>query len=190
MPPPGMSSKPEPTMATLEVENPPLTDENSLAVGGRVTTEIRFTWKYSQKVDSQGRIQFPGKWKLRTSETDMMAVILLHEWVRKEYILVLPSELSGSFTAGLRNLPFTHTHAQVFRHKYVDDMMLLDLDSAGRFTLPAELRQRVGLDKEALMVGCLDRFEIWNPGDYDLVRKEEREMQLRTPLQFKDPLAI
>ncbi len=39
----------------------------------------------------------------------------------------------------------------------------LVLDKIGRFCLPENLARAVGLEKEAVFVGRLDKFEIWSP---------------------------
>ena len=153
---PAESGQPQPTAASRYASGRPL-----------------FTWKYKNSVDGQGRIQFPIKWKLRSGESELIAVVVRHQLVDKDFILVLPFDLFGQFSEGLLTGPFTESHALARRHDYSDRIMSLDLDGAGRFTLPSELRKPIALGKEALLVGCLDRFEIWNPQDYDKARELE-----------------
>jgi MraZ protein len=133
-----------------------------------------FTWKYKHGVDGQGRIQFPSKWKLRAGESELIAVVVRHRLVDRDFILVLPFDLFDKFSAGLLDGGFTEPHALARRHDHSERIMSLDLDGAGRFTLPPELREPASLRKEALLVGCVDRFEIWNPKDYDEARASER----------------
>ncbi len=173
-------------MAALDIDNSPSTDEKPSETGRRALGRNLFTWSYQQKVDSQGRIQFPVKWKVRASDTDMFAIIMKHRMTKKDFLLVLPHELFDEYTQPLRELSFTRFSAMAHRHKYVKKIMALDLDGAGRFTLPAELRSAVGLDKEALLVGCLDRFELWNPKDYDEAFLKEQEVE--DTFDVPDPL--
>ena len=49
------------------------------------------------------------------------------------------------------------------------------LDAQGRILLPAPLRAEVGLERDALVIGVLDRFEVWPPPAWDaFVRESER----------------
>jgi DNA-binding transcriptional regulator/RsmH inhibitor MraZ len=40
------------------------------------------------------------------------------------------------------------------------------LDAYGRFRIPAELRRRIGLKREVIAVGMLDRMQLWEPKRY------------------------
>jgi MraZ protein len=42
-------------------------------------------------------------------------------------------------------------------------------DKAGRICLPEEMARGAAIKDEALLVGLLDRFEIWNPARYENV---------------------
>lgn len=43
----------------------------------------------------------------------------------------------------------------------------LKIDGQGRVTVPAELRSAVGLEKDAVIIGVVDRFELWAPERHD-----------------------
>lgn len=159
-------------MASSDVNEPQTPDPG---LSPRMTTgRPLFTWKYKHNVDGQGRIQCPQKWRLRASDSELVAVVLQHEVTKKNYILVLPVDLFGQFSAKLCADSFTSVKAQARRHYFAERIMALDFDGAGRFMLPGELRTPANLGKEALLVGCIDRFEIWNADDYvDACAKEE-----------------
>jgi len=47
------------------------------------------------------------------------------------------------------------------------------LDKGGRVCLPEQMAKEAGLVKDAVLVGLLDRFEIWNPDRYATVREAD-----------------
>ena len=52
------------------------------------------------------------------------------------------------------------------------------LDMQGRILLPAHLRQAAGLGPEAIVVGVLNRFEVWAPEAWDsFLRESERLLE-------------
>ena len=50
------------------------------------------------------------------------------------------------------------------------------LDKVGRICLPEELARRADISEEAVLVGLLDRFEIWNPARYSQVSSSDQLM--------------
>lgn len=44
------------------------------------------------------------------------------------------------------------------------------LDKAGRICVPEEMATAAGIKDEAVLVGMLDRFEIWNPALHEKVK--------------------
>lgn len=50
----------------------------------------------------------------------------------------------------------------------------LEVDKAGRILIPQFLREAVGLDGEAILVGAGDYFEIWSPENWE---QQEKQLQ-------------
>jgi MraZ protein len=50
------------------------------------------------------------------------------------------------------------------------------LDKAGRICLPEAMAKAAGITTEALLVGLLDRFEIWSPERHDRVQVSDAIM--------------
>ena len=50
-----------------------------------------------------------------------------------------------------------------------------EIDVQGRILLPPSLRQAAALGRDAVVVGVLNRFEVWSPESWDtFVRESER----------------
>ena len=47
---------------------------------------------------------------------------------------------------------------------YADELLI---DSQHRILIPQELLQMVSIKKEVLLLGQLERIELWNPEEYD-----------------------
>lgn len=45
------------------------------------------------------------------------------------------------------------------------------VDKAGRICIPADKAEKASISGEAMLVGCLDRFEIWSPERYEQMKK-------------------
>ena len=49
----------------------------------------------------------------------------------------------------------------------------LIMDKAGRVVIPENLARQAGVDKEAILVGMWERFEIWSPERYQPTAAQE-----------------
>src|SRR5262249_23377467 len=53
-----------------------------------------------------------------------------------------------------------------------------EIDVQGRILLPASLRERCGLPRDAVVIGVLNRFELWAPEAWEaFVRESERLLE-------------
>jgi MraZ protein len=51
-----------------------------------------------------------------------------------------------------------------------------DLDTQGRILLPSALRAAAGLEDEAVVVGVLNRIELWSPAAWDQFLQESERL--------------
>ncbi len=47
----------------------------------------------------------------------------------------------------------------------------LELDGSGRFLVPPRLREYAKLDKKAMLVGQLNKFQLWDEDAWNAVRQ-------------------
>ena len=62
----------------------------------------------------------------------------------------------------LREKPLTSKDARKFMRFFFAGAAQLEIDKQGRVLIPSTLREHASLDKEVVLVGVLDRVEIWD----------------------------
>jgi MraZ protein len=67
-------------------------------------------------------------------------------------------------------MPNTSSDKVVLKRFIGSESLQVVLDKAGRICLPDEMARQAGLKDEAVLVGLLDRFEIWSPDRYENVK--------------------
>lgn len=102
-----------------------------------------------------------------------MAVMIKHP-SEAEFVMVLPMDQFDRFIDPICSGDFTAPLKLAERHDYVDRIIELELDSAGRISLPKEMRAAAQLKSDVMFVGCINRFELWNPKAYELARASEQ----------------
>src|SRR5207253_2727663 len=87
-------------------------------------------------------------------------------------LLALPPAKMAALMQKVDAMSFADHNAQTLRRLLGANSADVSLDKAGRICIPEDLAKSAGLeiDKEALLVGMMDRFQIWNPERFDRVK--------------------
>jgi MraZ protein len=128
---------------------------------------------YRHRIDPKGRLPVPAAFRRALAETGPATVIVtpldqclaaypVGEWARLEAHLAQLPPFSGPAKAVTRLLA----------SRAVD----CDLDVQGRILLPTGLRAAAGLGTEAVVIGVLNRFEIWAPDRWDSFLAESERL--------------
>ena len=127
---------------------------------------IFFNSLYRHGVDEKRRVQIPAKW--RSSTPEVLTLILWPKGTMPEAcLLVLPPNEWNVLVQKLKAMPFADPKAEALRRLLGKKSDRVTSDKAGRICLPEAMAAAAGIDKEALLVGMVDRFEIWNPKRYE-----------------------
>ncbi len=60
-------------------------------------------------------------------------------------------------------MPNSDPNKVVLKRFIGSESVQVTLDKAGRICLPEKMAKEAGISEEAVLVGLLDRFEIWSP---------------------------
>ena len=64
--------------------------------------------------------------------------------------------------AKLRDLPSLREETRRLQRLLIGNAVDIELDGSGRFLVPPRLRAHASLDKHAMLVGQLNKFQLWN----------------------------
>ena len=85
------------------------------------------------------------------------------------------------FRERIAQLPVT---AQWWKRIFLGSAMDVDMDGTGRVLIAPELRTAVGLQREVILLGMGNHFELWDQATYDA--QEAQAMQAPMPDVFQD----
>jgi MraZ protein len=124
-------------------------------------------------IDEKGRIIVPAKFRrhILPEANGVLNVTLGRDkciWLfpSYEWIKVLQTVQSTN--------PFTTDEVSMRRQMlyYADD---LTVDSQHRILIPQEMLKIVGIKKDVLLLGQIERIEVWNPDAYEKYLKDSPE---------------
>ena len=107
----------------------------------------------------------PSKWRPKSGKTELS--VLPWPLGDQQFLLVLPPARWNLLLERLNEMSLSDDEAAVVERVIGGSSAPLTLDKAGRLCLPEELAAVAGLRKEAMFVGRLNMFEIWEPGRFN-----------------------
>ena len=130
---------------------------------------------YRHGVDEKRRIQVPAKWRPARAGVEFTLVL----WPKSKEgpcLRVLPPVEMAELMRDLDAMPNTDPNKVVLKRFIGSESVQVALDKSGRICLPEEMAKAVDIKDEAILVGLLDRFEIWNPERYQKVEASDAVM--------------
>ena len=125
--------------------------------------------RFLHGVDEKRRVQIPAKWRPDESGTELTVVL----WPKHEAgvcLRVLPPSEMAKMKKDIDAMSNSDRNKGVLKRFIGSESVQVTLDKAGRICLPEEMARAAGIKDEAVLVGLLDRFEIWNPARYENVK--------------------
>ena len=116
-----------------------------------------FTGEYNHTIDAKGRLIVPAK--LREQLGDEFVVT---KGLDGNCLSVYPMEEWKVLEGKLRQLPLNNLNGRKLTRYLMAGASVCELDKQGRILLPSVLREFAQLEKEVVLVGVMDRVEIWN----------------------------
>ena len=111
-----------------------------------------------------GRVILPVDWRPSRSAKDFM--VLVWPVTTREYLLVLPPSRWEVIQKNLEGLSLTDDQAAIVERLISSSTSIRSVDSYGRLPLPEEAAKNLGIESEAMLVGRLNKFEVWSPSRY------------------------
>ena len=124
-----------------------------------------YSGRFRHGIDRSRGVMVPSKWRPKSGKTELS--VLPWPLGDQQFLLVLPPARWNLLLERLNEMSLSDDEAAVVERVIGGSSAHLTLDKAGRLCLPEELAAVAGLRKEAMFVGRLNKFEIWEPGRFN-----------------------
>ncbi len=131
--------------------------------------------RFRHGVDEKRRVQIPAKWRPQKAGVELTLVL----WPRESAgpcIRVLPPMQMAKLMQSIDEMPNSDPRKVVLKRLIGSGSAQASVDKTGRICLPDDMAREAGLKNEAMLVGLLDRFEIWNPERYEKVQAADASL--------------
>ncbi len=132
-----------------------------------------FKGSYEYSVDSKGRINIPSRLRKYVSPDANDTFIVTRGY--EKCLFVYPLDEWNRLEQSIRDLSPTNPKHRFFMRTLLELATESQLDGQSRVTIPRELLQFAGIENDVLILGVLERIELWNPIVYKEYLKTQAE---------------
>ena len=125
--------------------------------------------EYEHSVDAKGRLIMPAKLREEIGEKFVITKGLdgcLFAYSLKEW---------QSFEEKLKTFPLTNKDSRALVRFFLAGAIECEIDKQGRFLISSNLREFAELEKEVIIIGVLNRLEIWSKNKWKKYSEEKNK---------------
>lgn len=122
--------------------------------------------EYHNNLDLKGRVVIPSKFREVLGDK----VVLTRGLDGSLFVYSYDAFLQ--LTEKLNTLPFTEKESRNFIRFIMSGAITLEFDKQGRIVIPNYLKDYASFDKEVVIVGVLNRIEIWSLDNWNLFMQD------------------
>jgi MraZ protein len=130
---------------------------------------IYYNSRFQHGVDEKRRVQIPAKWLPQKADVELTLVL----WPSEKAgacVRVLPPAQMARLMQSIDEMANSDPRKVALKRIIGGGSAQASVDKTGRICLPDDMAREAGLKGEVMLVGLLDRFEIWNLGRYEKVQ--------------------
>lgn len=120
-----------------------------------------FLGQYQHNLDEKGRLMIPARFR----ELLVGGAFITQGFDR--CLMVMTSSYFEEVYRRINSMNLADPTARMLRRLILSNAYPLEVDKVGRVLLPANLRQVINLEGEAIVAGSGDYFEIWTPAQWN-----------------------
>ena len=127
---------------------------------------VRYFSRYTHGVDDKRRIQIPAKWRPAQEDMEWAVILWENNGNAGACLRVYPPKQMEALVQKIEAMSTSDSTAVALRRNIAKNCEPVSMDKAGRVCLPEEMAMKAGIEKQAVLAGAIQWFEIWNPERY------------------------
>lgn len=136
--------------------------------------ENTFIGEYAYTIDAKGRVNIPAKFRQVLSEDNEQTFVITKG--QDPCVWVYPQIIWQDIMTELRSLSSLSAMNRTVIRSTTRYATFSTYDKQGRIQIPQALIDYALLDKEVLIIGMVNKIEIWNPANMDQIDQANQEL--------------
>lgn len=130
--------------------------------GTRAPSRVKFLGSYQNQLDAKGRVSLPAAFRREAAD---QAFVLIQ--AHAPSLTLYPEGAWTEVEERLQDLLRRQPEARLWVLRMMATAVEVVPDGQGRILIPARLKEAAELDGQAVLVGAIDKVEIWNPERFE-----------------------
>lgn len=127
-----------------------------------------FSGKYYYTIDEKGRLIMPAPFREIISSNYSSKLYITNAAFDK-CLYIFPYEEWIRLEEKVRGLPRMLEEVRFFMRRVIASAQEITMDKQGRLLIPAALREDAGIKGDVVVVGQIDKIELWDRKEWDAV---------------------
>jgi MraZ protein len=132
-----------------------------------------FRGSFEHNVDAKGRVSVPSKFRDIIAERYEGKLVLSIDLDR--CVTVYPLEEWEQVEKKIQNVPQMQKEVKDYMRFVFSSATECELDRQGRILIPPALRERAGITKSVVVVGIINKIEVWDRVTWDARRSQNSD---------------
>lgn len=138
-------------------------------------------------IDTKGRMAIPTRYRSALGHDDKIPLVVTID-TEETCLLLYPAAQWQVIEDNLQKLPSFNAAARRIQRLLIGHATDVELDANGRLLLPPVLRAYAQLDKDAVMIGQGNKFEVWNMNIWESKREQWLEEEASNSAGLPDEM--
>ncbi len=145
-----------------------------------------FMGEITHTIDNKNRIAVPSFLRNDDNGERIASWIVTKGVFEPCLILYTKSLWVSSVLPKLSNLSLGVKGDRFFMRNFVSPSKDCEVDGQGRIVIPQNLREYASIERDVLIMGAIDRIEIWDPGKYNEYSESTKDQEAEVGQRIRD----
>jgi MraZ protein len=128
---------------------------------GALTKGVKFVGSYQHQLDEKGRVSLPASFRREAADQRYVLVQAF-----PPALTLYPDITWLEVERRLAELQAKNPAARMYVLSVMANAVEVVPDAQGRILIPVRLKEAAKLDGQVMLVGAIDKVEIWNPASF------------------------
>lgn len=125
------------------------------------TGKQTYIGRFYHALEQKGRLSIPSSFRKQLNQSAVITAGL------DGCLFLLDDDRWETLVSTVDNLPLTQKRNRDWARYLANNAASVEIDAQGRILIPEHLRQLANLKNTVVVVGSIDRIEIWNQSAYN-----------------------